>query len=196
MVAGSAWSQWRTQRTGFQLSQGDAFMGTTASTRRRRIVTITTGALAVSVASVAFAAWVADGTGSGTATSRTHQEVSINGAADVTDLYPGDVQDLSVVIDNSGNPYNVVVQTITVGTSSAPCTEPDFTFGAYTIPAGDLVVPAGSDATVVLTDAVAMGHDSATDCQGDTWTLDLSFEGESTGLPAANDGPFAADVTP
>ena len=163
-------------------------MATTVNTRRRRFVTTMTAFLAVAVMSVAFAAWTADGVGTGNATSRTHQAVSIMGVADVADLYPGDTQDLDVTIDNSDNPYNVTVTSIAVATDDDVCNDPDLTLGSYTITGDSLVVEAGATATVALADAVAMGHDSTTDCQTKAWELDLSFTGFSSGETAVTPG--------
>ena len=178
-------------------------MATTVKhSRRRRFVTTMTAFLAISIMSVAFAAWVADGSGVGEATSTTHQAVSIDGVDTVADLFPGNTQNLDVTIDNSDNPYNVAVQSIAVAIDDDTCADddtvpgnenPDFSFGSYTVADDALVVEAGGTQTVTLQNAITMGHASGDDCQGESWTVNLDFTGLSTGEEAANPSPLTAN---
>ena len=138
--------------------------------------------LGVSVAGgIAFAAWTADGTGSGYAQAKTAQAVSTVTATPVAGLYPGGTSDLKVSVVNP-NDYAVKVTAIN---GNGDIASPDSTCNAshgvtFTNQTGEWVVPAKSAGTVItLTGAVAMSNASVTDCSGETFTVPVSIAAAS-----------------
>lgn len=137
------------------------------------------------VAGVAFAAWTADGTGSGYAQAKTAQAVAtVSAAADTTaDLYPGATGDLQVSVTNP-NDYDVQVTAISLGTGSIVSgdTDCDDSNGVSFDGATGLtsVVPAHSEGTLItLADSVHMSNASVTACSGETFTVPVSITADS-----------------
>jgi hypothetical protein len=136
------------------------------------------------VAGVAFAAWLADGTGSGSARARVAEALTtLDASASATpDLYPGGTGDLVLQIANP-NPYPVVVSSvtgdgeITSDTSGCDATNHAVTFSDQSGLA--LAVPGGGSATHVLADAMAMGTSAADACQGATFSVPIAMSGYS-----------------
>lgn len=132
---------------------------------------------------IAFAAWTADGTGSGYAQAKTAGAVStVSAAADtVAQLYPGSSGDVKVSITNP-NDYAVRVTAIsgngTITSASSACNASHgVTFGNRT---GTWDIPAKSEGTLVtLSGAVAMSNDSVTACAGQTFTVPVAITGAS-----------------
>jgi hypothetical protein len=153
---------------------------------RRRIVTLATALFVIMIVGIAYAAWTADGSGTGSADSGEAVSLTIDGTESVSDLFPGDEQDLDVEIVNP-NPYNVTVQDITLALDNdeidpqACVGNHDIALGSYTIAGDGLVVEGnGGNATVTLEQAVAMGHDSTDDCQDAEFVIDITLAGESS----------------
>jgi len=153
------------------------------STRKATVAALFTGALMA--ASVALAAWVATGTGSGAAkaTSATPLVVTATVPASA-DLYPGKTgADLYVNINNP-NPYPVTVTSI-VRTAAVVTA----TGGIGTCTTTGVVMPdqtglsiniaAGADYTGPLAGAVGMNNTSETGCQGATFTIPVTASGQS-----------------
>ena len=193
LVAGSAWSQWRTHRTGNPLlTKGTPHMATTVNTRRRRYLTFMTAILAVSIISVASAAWLANGSGTGQADAGTAQALTVStsevtAVADV--LYPNNDGNIRFVVTNP-NPYNVDIASVTFGAVSAAdgiasCAVHGVTFDNVT----DLgeVVGAGSTLNVELVDHAHMSNESDTGCQDAEFTAPVAITGESTASAASGD---------
>jgi hypothetical protein len=155
---------------------------------KRRVKKAAVGALLLSVAlasSVAFASWVASGTGSGyskakTAVALTTIDVS---ASTTAQLYPGGTGDVLLKINNP-NPYNVTVTSVAANgaiTSDKGASCNAATGVTYTPPTSpSLVVPAGTSVQFTLTGAVAMSNASADACQGATFTVPVSLTGASS----------------
>lgn len=132
---------------------------------------------------VAFAAWLANGTGSGYAEAGTAQELTTIGTPTTTGvLYPGGSGDLALSISNP-NPYPVTVVSVTgngtITSDTAGCT-PDNHGVTFTDQTDlDLQVPAEDSASHVLVGAVAMDQTAADACQGATFTVPITFAGVS-----------------
>ncbi|HEX6843775.1 MAG TPA: hypothetical protein VF235_01550 [Actinomycetota bacterium] len=151
--------------------------------RKATIVVAFVGAMLV--ASVALAAWLASGTGSGFAKATTAQSLTTSANTPTADLYPGAVGDLEITIDNP-NPYPVQVTQIArtadpiVSDAGAAC---DASTGVSTNGAWPLVVAidiaAGSSTTTTLNNVVAMDNTSDDSCQGATFTVPVTVSGAS-----------------
>jgi hypothetical protein len=150
--------------------------------RLTKKMAVASGIVSASLASgIAFAAWTADGTGSGYAQAKTAQAVSTADATADTaaGLYPGGTSDLKVRVTNP-NDYAVTVTAINNGTGSilsgdATC---DASNGVtFTNTSGlTSVVPAHSLGTLItLTGKVAMSNASVTACSGKTFTVPVSI---------------------
>jgi hypothetical protein len=98
----------------------------------------------------------------------------------VTDLYPGKVDPLSVVLTNP-NPYNVKVVTLTLtsyassneGTCAA-ATNLTLLTGPYTL---NVQVNANSTATASIASFVTMVTGAPDGCQGKTFTFNFTLAG-------------------
>jgi hypothetical protein len=144
------------------------------------------------IGGVAFAAWTANGTGTGTAEAIEAQGLTITPEG-ADDLYPGGPFDLTVDISNP-NPYPVEVTSIfqTEGddiTADAAHTTAgcDGTTVEFTDQSGTWSVPAATDSStpgvledVLLAGSLSMPNEGAQDaCQGATFTVPLDLLGAS-----------------
>jgi hypothetical protein len=125
---------------------------------------------------VAFAAWTANGTGSGSAKSVSSIGVSTVAATPTAQLYPGGNADLKITVKND-NGYPVRVTQITGNgaiVSGVPAcdTSNGVTFTNQT---GTWDVAANSTSTVTLTSAVHMSNASVDACQNVTFTVPASL---------------------
>ena len=154
------------------------------STRKRRLIG---GGITLAVlvaAGLAYAAWTANGTGSGyakatNAEALTTVDVSAQAAPE---LYPGGQGDVVVRISNP-NDYPVEVDDITGNgaiTSSGgtgTCSTHGVTFADQTNQ--NLDVPANGETQVTLNNAASMSNASENGCQGATFTIPVSLTGAS-----------------
>ncbi len=148
-----------------------------------------TGALVAGslAAGVAFAAWTADGTGSGYAEAKTAQAVAtVDGTADTAaQLYPGATGDLKVRVTNP-NDYPVTVTAITgngaIKTVSGDATCDAATGVSFTNVSGlSQVVPAHSEGTLItLAGKVAMSNASVTACSGEEFNVPVAIAAASS----------------
>ena len=143
---------------------------------------VLTGAMLVS--SIAYAAWTATGAGSGSAKASTAQVLTTvdESATTLATLYPGATGNVKLHITNP-NPYPVRVTSVTGSgaidsDTTAAC---DASTGvSFTNQTGlTLDVPASSDATFTLANAVAMVNASHNDCQGAVFTIPVTLTGAS-----------------
>ena len=161
------------------------------STRRwRRVALITCTVAATLVAGVAFAQWLASGTGSGYAKARSAEELTTRAAAASETLYPGGDGDLTLTITNP-NPYPVTVAEVVaagvVVSSSSECDDAGNGV-AFTDQTGlSLGVPADDSTSVTLPGSVTMAESSPDACQGATFTIPVSLSGVSGTLGAGSD---------
>ncbi|MGH2597500.1 MAG: hypothetical protein ACRDH7_16305 [Actinomycetota bacterium] len=150
--------------------------------RRVSAVSLLFGIMAV--ASVAYAAWTASGSGQGYAKAGTAQALTtVDVSASTTaSLYPSGTGNVLLRINNS-NPYPVQVTTVSgsgavTSDKGAAC---DASTGVtFTNQTGlTLSVPASSAATFTLTGAAAMSNASDNSCQGAVFTIPVSLSGAS-----------------
>ena len=134
--------------------------------------------------SVAVAAWVTNGTGSGYAKAGSSQAlttVDVSASTTAT-LYPGVTGNVTLRIDNP-NPYDVVVTDVTGNgaiTSDAGAACDASTGVTYTDQTGlSLSVPAGTAATFTLNNSASMSNASDNSCQGAVFTIPVSLTGSS-----------------
>ena len=147
-------------------------------------VAVTTIFTVVAIAgSVALAAWVTNGTGSGYARAGTAQAlttVDVSASTTAT-LYPGSNGNVDIRINNP-NPYAVQVTAIAGNgaiTSNAGAACNASTGVTFTDQAGSWSVPAGSAATFTLNNAVSMSNASDNSCQGAIFTIPVTLTGQS-----------------
>jgi hypothetical protein len=135
---------------------------------------IVTGATLAST--LAFAAWTADGTGTGSAEAITAQAVTATGADASAQLYPGGNGELQVKISNP-NQYPVLVTAINNGSSAISADKVGCNAAqsvTFTNSSGEWSVAANSDTTVVLAGKVHMSNAANDACQGATFTVPVS----------------------
>jgi hypothetical protein len=135
--------------------------------------------------SVAFASWLASGTGSGSAKARVAQPLTTLSATASPTLYPGGTGDFVITIGNP-NPYPVTVTSISangpITSDHEGCDAP--THGvSFTDQTGVFPVPANGSATFTLAAAVAMADTSPEACQGATFTIPVKLSGGSGTTP-------------
>jgi hypothetical protein len=136
---------------------------------------------------VAFAAWTANGTGSGYAASRAKVSLGTTAASVSTaDLYPGSTGGLTITVNNP-NPYPVLLTSVTGNGAITPagCV----TFSNQT--GLSKYLPGGGNATFTLPNAVAMAVDVSDSCANVTFTVPVALSGTSTSaVPTASDTPL------
>lgn len=150
----------------------------------KRVGIASIGVAVVLAATIAFAAWTTNGTGSGYVAAGSEQDLTtLSVAASTTSLlYPNGSADVTVKINNP-NPYKVLVTAINSGTGSI--TSGDATCDAsngvsYTNQSGSWTVPAAGTLTVTLTNAASMSNASVDACQAKTFTVPVALTGAST----------------
>lgn len=151
--------------------------GTVMRHTSKRRITIVASALSVMlVATVAFAAWTSSGEGTGQAMSTSSIDSTISPDDPGEALFPGATSSFTVEVDNP-NDYPVVVTGISAGSSDAVngCAAGTVTSDAVTDPAG--IIAAGDSGTYTLVSHMAGG--ATDDCQGQTFSLDLTATLES-----------------
>jgi hypothetical protein len=148
----------------------------------KRAIVVTAAVAAVSAASVAYAAWVSSGSGSGYAKATTAQALSTVdvSASAAGQLYPGGNGDVVVKLHNP-NSYPVRITSISNGTGAITANLPAcVTTGVtFTNQTGVFDVAANSDAQFTLTGAAHMSNASDDGCQGATFTIPVSLSGAS-----------------
>ena len=159
--------------------------GTRSSRKRKVVVLLVIASLAVT-AGVAYAAWTASGSGSGYAKAGTAQALATLDASAATSasLYPGATGSVKLKVDNP-NPYPIRITSVSgngaiTSDKGAAC---DASTGvAFSNQTGlTLDVPASSNATFTLANAVSMSNASDNSCQGAVFTIPVSLSGASNG---------------
>ena len=129
--------------------------------------------------SLAFAAWVADGTGSGTAGARTAVALTTSVATTTAQLFPGGNGDLLVTINNA-NPYPVKVTKIEPNgaiTATGGCAGTNVSFS--TLDDLSILVDDDDSTQATLMNAVSMIADADNNCQGAVFTVPVKLTGVS-----------------
>ena len=154
----------------------------------KRLAVIAGGLSVVLAAGVAFAAWTANGTGSGNAKALSAQTITATGATAVADLYPGGPAGAVYFTLTNDNPYNVHMDKLTglTLTSSGTCPADQITLADTTTPiaVGPAGPPAGFAAahnattgTLSIPSLVTLLHTAGDNCQGQDIVVHLTFTG-------------------
>lgn len=156
------------------------------TTRKVVVAALVGGMLA---GTVAMAAWVATGTGTGSAMAITATDLVVSDGTASPDLYPGFTDgDLYLSVENP-NPYDVTVTTIEpdlLGTVSSDggvdCQGADtgvvLDAGQTTLPVA-VDIAAGATESFTVEDVVTMTNDSDDSCQGATFSIPVTVTGAS-----------------
>lgn len=149
----------------------------------KKIAVLSTVVATLGIASVASAAWLGSGDGTGSAKASRLAVSTIASSDPTSTLFPGGSAGAVTVKVHNSNSGSIVVTGIAtrVGVSSAAitgCTTPDVRFTAPTSLAFQLAntlvsrtIAAGGDQEFTLAGSVAMGLSSSDDCQGRTLTV-------------------------
>ena len=155
--------------------------------KKSRLIGIAVTVLALGVVGLVYAAWTANGTGSGYAKAGSAQAlttVDVSASSTAT-LYPGSDGNVLIKVNNP-NPYPVKVTsvngngTITADSAhvTAGCTNAN-TGVTYTDQSTNIDVPANGTTQTTLTNAAHMSNASDNGCQGATFTIPVSLTGAS-----------------
>jgi hypothetical protein len=129
---------------------------------------------------LAWAAWTANGSGSGTARATTAQNITVNAATGAADLYPGFTGgDVFFTLTNP-NPYDVTFTSMTAGaiTSSAPAACPATNVTVAGATGLSLNVAANSTSgPLSIANVVTMALAAPNGCQGVSFTIALTLTG-------------------
>ncbi len=149
---------------------------------RRSLPVLLAAVMVVMTVGVAYAAWTANGSGTGEAQATTAVDLAIEAGTAGTDLYPGATADVLVNIANP-NPYPVTLTSVSMGAVTSDmvgCTDAVAADLSFTMTPGySENIAASGGAVDSLVGTVAMGNNSVDACQGATFTLNLTASGES-----------------
>ena len=156
-------------------------------TKKRNVIVAGAALALVAAASLVYAAWTTNGSGSGYAKAGNSQALSTVdvSASTSASLYPGTNGDVKLEISNP-NSFAVRVTAVTLNGTNANitadaghsgCTTTGVSFTDQTGLSID--VPAGGTQTATLNGAASMSNASVNDCQGATFTIPVSLSGAS-----------------
>ena len=136
---------------------------------------------AVAAGGLAFAAWTADGSGSGQAASLTAEVVTVDATAGSADLYPGfNNGDVYFTLTND-NPYPITFDEMISGTvtSSDPlaCPSSNVTIDNGATGLSLSVGANDTSGTLSIADVVNMSDGAPDGCQGKTFNIVLTLSG-------------------
>ena len=134
--------------------------------KRSKKVTILVGLAVLLTAGVAVAAWLVNGTGPGAAKTATATNLTVTAGTAAGDLYPNFAGgDVFVHVQNDNNfPVQLTDATIAGPISPSDCAITVNT-GPFSL-SGTTAIPANSGADVTIPDALSMGANPASTCQG------------------------------
>jgi hypothetical protein len=140
----------------------------------RRAVVVGAGAIAVATATPAFAFYTGGGTATGGTKLSNSTVFATTGTA--TGLYPGGAFDVTLIVNNTGNPHltlqSVMLDTGPIVITNAPgCTAPAVSIAF----SGSLAIPANTSTTITLPHAATMGTTSQNACQGGTFKIPVTL---------------------
>lgn len=149
--------------------------------RGRKVVGLVVATTAALAATAAFAAWTVGGTGSGTATATSAQNLTTSVATTTAALYPGITgSDLYLTVNNP-NPFPVAITSVNAnGAATADGGHPGCVTTGVTFSNTAVTQTVPASGSVSFTAAgVAMSNASDTGCQGATFTVPVSFTAAS-----------------
>ncbi|MGZ4189181.1 MAG: hypothetical protein ACXVQ5_05010 [Actinomycetota bacterium] len=142
------------------------------------------------LAGVAFAAWTANGTGSGNAKAVTAATVTVNAVTGSADLYPGGSAGRVYFTLTNTNPYAITFDKLTAASVTAvsggiggspACATTDLTVSTLPITGLSLTVGANTtSATQNIAGVVAMNSTAPDSCQGAVFTVSLTLTGSQS----------------
>jgi hypothetical protein len=149
----------------------------------KRLAVIASGLSVVLIAGVAFAAWTASGTGSGTAKALSAQTVTVQASTGTADLYPGSTGAVYFTLNNT-NPYSITFDKVTAAsvTSSSDevaCPNANLSINP-SLPVTGLTLAVGANTTSApehVADLVKLAHTAPDGCQGKSFTISLTLTG-------------------
>jgi hypothetical protein len=162
----------------------------------RRYATFAVAAT-VTIAGIAGASWSAQSNGTAKAQAGRLQPVSATPATPTAELFPGGSADAALTLTNP----NPVAMTVSSIRGSGPITSDSAACDAagngvsFTDPAGAWEVANSASLVVNLADAVRMSVDSATECQGATFTIPVSVVASVSGQGGSGTSTTAAPTT-
>jgi hypothetical protein len=163
---------------------------------RRRVAIAAALTVSATLVGIAFAAWVAGGTGQGAAKAGAAQPLTVSGGTPTNLLYPGGTGDVAATITNP-NPFPVRVTGISgngaITSDKQGCDSPSHGV-TFTNQTGTWDVPRNGNLGVVLAGAVTMSTDSPDACQGASFSMPLAVAG-AAGSGAAP-GPTTTTAPP
>ncbi|MET8757432.1 hypothetical protein [Lentzea sp. NPDC004782] len=143
---------------------------------RKRTAVIAAVAVVAVGGGVAYAAWSSTGSGSGTVSSTTSANSTINAVDGAGGLFPGKTVSFQVTINNP-NSYPVRVTGISAGSSELVngCVAGTVTSPAVTNPAGTIAPGTSGNYTLQAT----MSANATDECKSQSFTLPLTATLES-----------------
>ncbi len=149
----------------------------TAQAMRRRALLIVGAVAALTVGlggGAAFAYFTSHGSGTGSATTGTAQNVTITtNATPAGLLQPNGTGDLVITATNPNN-YSVQITSLTVGTVTG-CTTPAVSLVTPSTSYLPFTIPANANAQrLVISGALTMGAGASSDCQNASLTVPLT----------------------
>lgn len=135
----------------------------------------------VAAGGIAWAAWSANGSGSGRAQSVTAVSITVTAVSGTADLYPGFTDgDVYFTLTNS-NPYPVRFTAMSSGTvtssDTTACPSANVTIDASASGLALDVAANSTSATLSIADVVNMAASAPDGCQGKSFTITLTLTG-------------------
>ncbi len=136
---------------------------------------------AIGIVGVALAAWTTNGTGSGTAASRSAENLVVTDGLSAETLFPTGAADVKLSIENP-NDYAVQVSAIDLNGDGIEASDEDCNVASVTFDddATSRYIAPGATIDVTLTDALHMSNAANDDCQSNTFTVNVDVTGAST----------------
>ena len=151
----------------------------------KRTAVVTLFLAVLTAGGVAMAAWLVSGTGTATTQAATSTSLTVTGGTATASLYPGASTPVVANVTNP-NPFPVRLTGATFGTvtvsplAGKTCAASNVTVSGPVSLASPVNLAAGSSATPVsIPNALTMVSSAADGCQGATFTVQVTLNGES-----------------
>lgn len=150
-------------------------------TLTRRTVAIVVTVLALLGVGIAYAAWTATGTGNATATAITAEELKVTGY-DAKGLYPTGSVEVVFTVENP-NPYAVTLTSVRGDNFKADPKHEKCNVESLSAKEQGLKEPriGPGETSEKLLVTVSMDNSANDECQGATFTFDITVSGASSG---------------